>query len=300
MMKSGIFSLQILAVILLLVLFTSIQLQFSSLEVQLEKSFRKSITPAEVSMTKPMNVLGNPDAQARISYFKEVGASISPMTDKVGQTAPGTNDIHRYHNMYGMFLFPLAASKPKMKLLEIGMGCVLSKDFPSVKLWKALFPQADLWEAEYNSNCVKKALRDGYLDGINPLVGDQADYAVLDSWIEKSGGNFDAIIDDGGHTNCQIGHSFDKLWPTVAPGGYYFVEDLHVGKMDAWRPCDNGIFSEKVKNWQEQLIYSTRPEAVEVTYPLPENMIFVYCQHEACVFGKRHSEINDPYIPEWE
>merc|ERR1712038_215631 len=90
----------------------------------------------------------------------------------------------------------------------------------SILLWKKFFPQADLWEAEYNAECVKKALKDGSLDGIKPLVGDQANNTILDSWIEKSGGNFDVIIDDGGHTNCQIGNTFDKLWPTINPGGY--------------------------------------------------------------------------------
>lgn len=60
--------------------------------------------------------------------------------------------------------------------------------------------------------------------------------------------------------------------------------------------CDNHIsICQKVVE-----MASTHPEAVEVTYPFPEEMIFVYCQHEACVFDKSHSEINDPYIPEWE
>ena len=59
----------------------------------------------------------------------------------------------------------------------------------SVVLWKTFFPQAELWEAEYVKECVDKAVKNKQVEGINLLVGDQADYNVLDSWIEKSGGS---------------------------------------------------------------------------------------------------------------
>ena len=49
------------------------------------------------------------------------------------------------------------------------------------------------------------------LKEINVLIGDQGNTKVLDEWIEKSGRNFDVIIDDGGHKNCQIWSSFMKL-----------------------------------------------------------------------------------------
>ena len=98
-----------------------------------------------------------------------------------------------------------------------------------MKLWKELFPHAELWEAEYNAGCVEKH-RNTTLKGINVLVGDQENLEVLDSWVETSGGDFDVIIDDGGHTQCMIWNSFTKLWPTVKKGGLYFIEDLHVAK----------------------------------------------------------------------
>ena len=105
----------------------------------------------------------------------------------------------------------------------------------SIKLWKKLFPHAELWEAEYNAQCVDHAKKRNQLDGINVLVGDQSDSSVLDQWVEQSGGKFDAIIDDGGHTNCQISNTFDKLWPQLNPGGYYFIEDMHADRRSA--PC---------------------------------------------------------------
>ena len=77
-----------------------------------------------------------------------------------------------------------------MKMLEIGLGCDMNyAPGASVALYKKLFLKADLWEAEYDGECVKKSIEKGELDGINTLVGDQGNDIVLDSWIEQSGGN---------------------------------------------------------------------------------------------------------------
>ena len=104
-------------------------------------------------------------------------------------------------------------------MLEIGLGCNMGYGHgASTTLWRSLFPSATLWEAEYVARCVEKARAAGQLDGINVLVGDQEDDPTLARWVRESGGNFDAVIDDGGHHNCQIGHSFDALWPTIIPG----------------------------------------------------------------------------------
>jgi hypothetical protein len=37
----------------------------------------------------------------------------------------------------------------------------------------------------------------------------------------------DIIIDDGSHINADIIATFKNLWPVLAPGGLYCVEDLH-------------------------------------------------------------------------
>ncbi len=244
--------------------------------------------------------LSDPNAQKRISYFKELAKSFHPFTDKIGNSQ-GNGEGHRYHNMYGNFLLPLAASKPNFKLLEIGMGCNMSYGpGASVQLWKALFPRAELWEAELGKNCVKKAKENKQLEGVNALVGNQGNFNVLDSWIEQSGGGFDVIIDDGGHRNCQISHSFDKLWPQLNPGGYYFIEDMHPGHVPKYKDCGDLVMGDKMRDWQQQLIFNEYIDTVpsKIKYTLPKDLIFVHCQAEACVLGKHHSEINDPYMPE--
>ncbi len=69
----------------------------------------------------------------------------------------------------------------------------------SVAIWKdILLPTDELWEAEFDRACVEKAQKNKQLEGVNVLVGDQGDPEVLASWLQKSGNNFDVIIDDGG------------------------------------------------------------------------------------------------------
>ena len=116
-----------------------------------------------------------------------------------------------------------------------------------------------MWEAEYIGTCVSDEKANGLLNGLNVLVRYQAGFSVLDSWVQQSGGKFDAIIDDGGHGNCMISNSFDKLWPQLNPGGYYFIEDMHIGKWHYDRSTC-GVMGDKMNDWQQQLIFLTTKE----------------------------------------
>ena len=211
------------------------------------------------------------------AIFRATAMSQSPTTDKV--------TTHTYEIMYGTNLLPYYYLHPEMKMLEIGLGCNM-KYGPgaSVNLWKLLFPEADLWEAEFDRHCVKKSKAKGELEGLNILVGDQGDPKVLDEWIQQSGGEFDVIIDDGGHIQCQIWTSFEKLWPTVKPGGVYFIKDLQVAKsrnyIKSSPTCDgsNLIVPNKLKESLDRLMYYK---------PRKGDVEFLFCQPEACVLKKR-------------
>ena len=55
--------------------------------------------------------------------------------------------------------------------------------------------------------------------------GDQSNTTFLSHFLERSGGNFDVIIDDGSHLPSHQVISFEALWKSVVPGGQYIVED---------------------------------------------------------------------------
>ena len=93
-----------------------------------------------------------------------------------------------------------------MKMFEIGLGCDMGYGpGASVALHKALFPQAELWEAEYDGKCVEKAKERQMLEGIQVVVGDQGNDTTLDSWINETGGEFDVVIDDGLNDVVKVG-----------------------------------------------------------------------------------------------
>ena len=124
------------------------------------------------------------------------------------------------------------------------------------------------------------------------LVGDQADRQVLKQWIKSSRGRFDVIIDDGGHTNEMIYNSFDILFRDgLKPGGLYFIEDLHVGRLHA--PYNGTTMTDLIQAWIEQLlvpnIYVNKDErstSIRSMYPIPHAVKWIFCQAEACVMAK--------------
>jgi hypothetical protein len=166
---------------------------------------------------------------------------------------------------------------------------------------------AELWFAEYNATCVEYEKAAGRMGGINVVVGDQADKETLKSWVKTTGGNFNAIIDDGGHRNEQIIRSFYALWPTLNAGGYYFIEDIQVGfvvpfgnegvpptvrLMNAFTEIlstQSRTRNTTVKNdaWPLKFDHHHKHlKGILSRYPFPVGLDMVACQYEACVLHK--------------
>ncbi len=210
---------------------------------------------------------------------------------------------HSYQVMYGMYLIPMikdyhSKSKP-MKFLEIGLGCVdnynassdVIRTSKSIHIWNKLFhPTRDkLFVAEYNEKCALNWQKRGIVPPrVQLLLGDQANKDILQDWIaisnDKIKSDFDIVIDDGGHSNLQILTSFNALWPHVAPGGYYFIEDLHVSRRKG-KEDTNGkyIMVDIIKDWIEQLLI---PRRLGWKHKIPSGIRFIMCQNHACVIQK--------------
>ncbi|MEO6571255.1 MAG: class I SAM-dependent methyltransferase, partial [Ilumatobacteraceae bacterium] len=62
--------------------------------------------------------------------------------------------------------------------------------------------------------------------GIDVSVGSQSDPEFLAGLVERYGG-FDIVIDDGSHWYRDQRVSLDVLWPAIAEGGVYLIEDVH-------------------------------------------------------------------------
>mmetsp|Transcript_39730 Transcript_39730/g.71639 ORF Transcript_39730/g.71639 Transcript_39730/m.71639 type:complete len:301 (+) Transcript_39730:309-1211(+) len=239
----------------------------------LQKNLRRTLLSLSFHDPKSQIAKVYPNFEAQ---FLDAARSFRPTTDKV--------TTHSYQIMYGQFLLPFYLQKPNMKMLEIGLGCNMRYGpGASVSLWKHLFPGAELWEAEYDGNCVEKSMAEGSLEGIHPLVGDQNDVPTLDTWIDQSGGaDFDVVIDDGGHEQCQIWTSFQKLWPKVQPGGLYFIEDLQVSRKPKFNQVSSPL-CEKGTNVVDNL----KDMIDDLAHDVMTDIKFVFCQRESCVLGKK-------------
>ena len=117
------------------------------------------------------------------------------------------------------------------KVLEIGVetGC-------SHRMWLEYFPNAtiygmDVFDETNRSGYVKEfnRLQEGnpYLDRSIMFEGDQSNVDDLQRFLSEYGGDFDIIIDDGGHSMEQMQTSLNYLWNSVKSGGLYVIEDLH-------------------------------------------------------------------------
>lgn len=113
-----------------------------------------------------------------------------------------------------------------VRMLEIGVF-----RGGSLELWRDYFgPQATIFGIDINPDCA------GYADPPNQVrIGSQADPAFLQGVVREMGG-VDIVLDDGSHIADHQSTSFRTLWPLLADGGLYVIEDLHT----AYWPGDFG------------------------------------------------------------
>lgn len=109
-------------------------------------------------------------------------------------------------------------------------------------MWEEYFTNAQLFFIDINSES-KNYFTNFNRSSLN-LVN-QEDLVALTNFAHKVGGNFDIIIDDGGHTMNQQITSFKILFPFLKSGGIYVIEDLHTSYPFGPNPntvygCSNG------------------------------------------------------------
>ena len=127
-------------------------------------------------------------------------------TDKAGK-------FHRYtDDVYPMYLEKLRHEP--VTLLEIGLGTK-----GSCKMWSEYF-DAKGCKFIGIDQCRSKRLNRWEFHVI-----DQANPEVIAA-VGLEHRPLDIVIDDGSHHAEHQRSSFEALWPHVAPGGLYFIEDI--------------------------------------------------------------------------
>ena len=138
------------------------------------------------------------------------------------------------------------------KVLEIGVyrGA-------SLQMWQDFFPRAEIYGVDISDVSVSGSR-------IHTIRGDQSDPALLEA--VRAVGPFDLVIDDGSHRAGDLITTFDGLFDSVRPGGFYVVEDMQTAYLESYgggRTGQPGTSTELVK----QLVDAVNGEYLGAAFP---------------------------------
>lgn len=119
---------------------------------------------------------------------------------------------HGYAPEYERHFGPLL--QLPLKILEIGVY-----EGASLKSWQDIFPYALITGIDINEKYTAHGPR------ITMFKGDQSDHNFL-SFVNKTCGPFDIIIDDGGHVQSEIETTFYYMFSRMTSAGIYAIEDI--------------------------------------------------------------------------
>lgn len=114
------------------------------------------------------------------------------------------------------------------KIFEIGIG----GDYPqtdtlhasSLKTLRDFFTNAKIYGIDINPDFIKKTPD---MENIEVFLCDSSNKNEIESIISKIGGDFDMIIDDGGHDTINQQKTLSYMFKYVKNNSLYIIEDLH-------------------------------------------------------------------------
>lgn len=132
-----------------------------------------------------------------------------------------------YDRLFDQFVdgFPVDESRRRpLRFLEIG-----TRHGGSLEIWRKFFgPTAIIYGIDVDPRCVAVGGPD-----LPVRIGSQDDPMFLASVVQEMGG-VDVVLDDGSHKAAHQRKAFDTLFPLLASGGLYVVEDTHTSYWMRW------------------------------------------------------------------
>jgi demethylmacrocin O-methyltransferase len=139
---------------------------------------------------------------------------LGELTKAAGSKTDKGTAGHYYTEVYERFLFQW--KDDPIRLFEIGID-----KGGSLGMWYDYFPKAKIFAIDIEDRASMQNAR------TRTFIADQSKRDQLQRAIDKLGGDFEFILDDGGHTMEQQQVSLGFLFKFVKPGGYYILEDIH-------------------------------------------------------------------------
>lgn len=139
---------------------------------------------------------------------------------------------HNYTPLYERYLGSMRGLTARNipTLIELGWGGHEDPDAGggSARMWRDWLPNFAILTVDNE----KKNIPADELNGWFQFeLGSQADPALV-TRIMRHIGNLQVVVDDASHLSSLTIKSFELLWPHLAPGGWYVVEDTHMAYHD--------------------------------------------------------------------
>lgn len=179
----------------------------------------------------------------------------------------GSDKIH-VHGYLPAYQEIAAALGPATDVLELGV-----LDGESLRMWRHLFPDGTVTGVDSNPGAT-------WPEGTVRVVGRHDDPGLP----ALLGGSYGLIVDDGCHHGQVVRRSFAILWPLVAPGGYYVVEDWQVALRGACRPGETWG-----QPWGESMLRAAESFLPLLAYP-DSDCDFITYKHGLVIIHRRGSD----------
>jgi hypothetical protein len=207
------------------------------------------------------------------------GLSLTELAQEFGTNKWG---VHRYTPHYERHFAPFRDRK--LVVLELGIGGYARErqGGASLRMWKWFFPKADVVGVDVED----KSFVDE--DRITTYVGSQTDRKLLRRIVGRHGAPT-VVIDDGSHRPPHVIKSFRILFPLLADGGLYVIEDTQTsywpkfgGRLDRDDPTTSMAM---VKRLLDGLNYEEFLDDYEPSYS-DLHVVAVHCYHNLVVIEK--------------
>jgi len=159
---------------------------------------------------------------------------LTRLANRFGTDKGSLTGGHHYTRVYSELFEPMR-TRP-IRLLEIGLlgldqggwddderrdgGTARGSDAPSLRMWASYFPRAEIFGLDFNDFCGVA------IERCQIFRADAGDPQELLEVAEQIGGELDIIIDDASHASHDQQVALRTLFPFLAPGGVYIIEDL--------------------------------------------------------------------------
>jgi len=225
---------------------------------------------AEEEKTAPL-----PAPEAADAPEPQASPTFGEMTKLAGYTTDKGAHGHHFTEIYEHIFFPLR-NEP-IRIFEIGIA-----EGGSIELWEKYFPKARIYAIDIEDRSILNSER------VTTGVVDQSRRDQLRRFIEIHGGDFDFILDDGGHQMHQQQTSFGVLFPSVKPGGYYVIEDLHTSLPFRWP--GNGVNEDESNSTLTMIQDYLRTRKFDSHFMTPAEEQYLTEHVEYCLLFFRNTE----------